>query len=115
MAQIRGIILDMDGTLIDSNDAHARSWVEAMEEAGFEPRYREIRRLIGMGGDFLIPEALGIEAGSEKGKRIGQRRKEIFRERFLPDVTRGYRRQAPWRSMPCLLSMPQPPRLWSTP
>ena len=28
--QIHGVVLDVDGTLIDSNDAHAHSWVEAM-------------------------------------------------------------------------------------
>jgi beta-phosphoglucomutase-like phosphatase (HAD superfamily) len=30
MIPIRGIILDADGTFIDSNDAHAKSWTEAM-------------------------------------------------------------------------------------
>jgi len=30
MPHIHGVILDVDGTLVDSNDAHARQWVEAM-------------------------------------------------------------------------------------
>lgn len=35
MKQIQGVILDVDGTLVDSNDAHARAWVEAMAENGY--------------------------------------------------------------------------------
>jgi len=27
---LRGVLLDVDGTLLDSNDAHARAWVEAL-------------------------------------------------------------------------------------
>jgi HAD superfamily hydrolase (TIGR01509 family) len=81
---IRGVLLDLDGTLIDSNDAHARAWLEAMAESGFRPGYEEVRRLIGMGGEFLIPRALGIGADTGKGKRISHRRQEIFRERYLP-------------------------------
>src|SRR3954469_16095403 len=30
MSKYRGILLDIDGTLVDSNDAHARSWVEVL-------------------------------------------------------------------------------------
>lgn len=30
----RGVLLDMDGTLIDSNDAHARSWERAFADNG---------------------------------------------------------------------------------
>jgi beta-phosphoglucomutase-like phosphatase (HAD superfamily) len=29
MTHLRGVILDVDGTLVDSNDAHARAWVMA--------------------------------------------------------------------------------------
>ncbi|HKV59430.1 MAG TPA: hypothetical protein VJO32_14150 [Ktedonobacteraceae bacterium] len=36
MAHIHGVILDVDGTLIDSNDAHAHSWVEAMAAVAFD-------------------------------------------------------------------------------
>jgi beta-phosphoglucomutase-like phosphatase (HAD superfamily) len=30
--RVRGVILDIDGTLVNSNDAHARAWVEALAE-----------------------------------------------------------------------------------
>ena len=34
MAAVKGVLLDVDGTLVDSNDAHAKAWVEALAEAG---------------------------------------------------------------------------------
>ena len=84
MARIRGVILDVDGTLVDSNDAHTRAWIEALAEDGVQVEYEKVRRLIGMGGDKLLPEASGIEKDSEQGERIGQRRRKIFTKRYLP-------------------------------
>jgi HAD superfamily hydrolase (TIGR01549 family) len=84
MAGIYGVILDVDGTLVDSNDAHTRAWIEALAEDGVQVEYEKVRRLIGMGGDKLLPEASGIEKDSEQGERIGQRRRKIFTKRYLP-------------------------------
>ena len=81
---IRGVILDVDGTLVDSNDAHARAWVEALAQAGIPVEYEKVRRLIGMGGDKLMPEAAGLEEDSPVGKKIGESRSEIFKTKFLP-------------------------------
>ena len=51
MTHISGVILDVDGTLIDSNDVHATAWVEAMAEYGYKVPFDKVRPLIGMGGD----------------------------------------------------------------
>ena len=80
------VLLDVDGTLIDSNDAHARAWVDVARELGHEADYDSIRRMIGMGGDKLMPKAFGIEHDSEEGERMSKRRSEIFRERYLPTL-----------------------------
>ncbi len=84
MKRIRGVILDLDGTVIDSNDAHAQAWVKAMEEAGYRPDFQEVRRAIGMGGDFLLPRTLGLDSEGEAGRRISRRRKELFAAEHLP-------------------------------
>ncbi|MGA9770840.1 MAG: HAD family hydrolase [Blastocatellia bacterium] len=84
MKKIRGVILDIDGTLVDSNDAHARAWVEALAEEGISVPFDKVRPLIGMGGDKLLPRVSGLEEDSPRGRRIGQRRGEIFKERYLP-------------------------------
>jgi HAD superfamily hydrolase (TIGR01509 family) len=86
MSRIRAVILDVDGTLISSNDAHARAFIDAAQELGHEADFEAVRRLIGKGGDKLIPEAFGFSKESEDGERLDARKKEIFKERYLPKL-----------------------------
>lgn len=81
---LRGVIFDVDGTLVDSNDAHAQSWVDTFAEAGYDVPFDVVRPLIGMGGDKLLPKTIGIKADSEEGKKLTRRRSEIFHEEYLP-------------------------------
>lgn len=83
---IRGAILDVDGTLLNSNDAHARAWVQALAEANVQVTFEEVRKLIGMGGDKLLPAVASIEHSSDRGKRVSERRSAIFEEWFLPKL-----------------------------
>ena len=80
------VVLDVDGTLVDSNDAHARAWVDAFTEAGVHVDYERVRRSIGMGGDKLMPHVSGISEDSPEGSRISRRRGEIFTSRYLPQI-----------------------------
>ena len=80
------MIFDIDGTLVDSNDAHAESWVDTFAEAGYDVRFDAVRPLIGMGGDKLLPKTIGIRHDSEEGKRLTERRSRIFREKYLPGL-----------------------------
>ena len=86
MSAHAAVILDVDGTLVDSNDAHAQAWVEAFAEHGITVAFDHVRRSIGMGGDKLMPEVSGIEESSELGQTIAGRRGEIFKERYLPAI-----------------------------
>lgn len=70
MERPTGVLLDVDGTLVDSNDAHTRAWVKALAEAGVTVEFAAVRRLIGKGGDKLLPEVSGIDAESDKGKAV---------------------------------------------
>jgi HAD superfamily hydrolase (TIGR01509 family) len=83
---LQGVIFDIDGTLVDSNDAHAQSWADTFAEAGYNVPFDVVRPLIGMGGDKLLPKAAHIEADSEEGKKLTKRRMEIFREKYLPHL-----------------------------
>jgi len=65
---LKGVIFDVDGTLVDSNDAHAESWVDTFAEAGYDVPFDVVRPLIGMGGDKLLPETIGVSSDSELGK-----------------------------------------------
>jgi HAD superfamily hydrolase (TIGR01509 family) len=83
---MNGVLLDLDGTLIDSNEAHARAWLEALADAGIPADYDRVRERIGEGGDRLLPQLTGIDPDGALGKRIRERRGEIFRLDFLPKI-----------------------------
>ena len=81
---LKGVIFDIDGTLVDSNDAHAQSWVDTFAEAGYDVPFDVVRPLIGMGADKLLPKTIGIKHDTAEAKKLIKRRSEIFRERYLP-------------------------------
>jgi HAD superfamily hydrolase (TIGR01509 family) len=86
-SQLRGVLLDVDGTLIDSNDAHANAWVDAFREFGIDGgTFERVRPLIGMGGDKLLPLVTGLDHESEPAKRMTARRMEIFASAYLPTL-----------------------------
>jgi HAD superfamily hydrolase (TIGR01509 family) len=80
---LRGALLDIDGTLIDSNDAHAQAWKEALAEGGFLVPFDRIRPLIGMGSDKVVPALTDLPPGV-RAESLSERRGEIFRTRYLP-------------------------------
>jgi beta-phosphoglucomutase-like phosphatase (HAD superfamily) len=83
---IKAVLLDVDGTLIDTNDAHAKAWVEAFAQFGLNIPFAKIRPLIGMGGDQLLPRTAGVEKDSEEGKKYADAWVKIFEEKYLPEV-----------------------------
>jgi HAD superfamily hydrolase (TIGR01509 family) len=82
----KAVLLDVDGTLIDSNDAHAKAWVDTGREFGYDIKFDHVRWLIGMGGDKVLPEVTGLKEESEEGAKILARRGDIFREKYLPEL-----------------------------
>jgi HAD superfamily hydrolase (TIGR01509 family) len=86
MSRPKAVILDVDGTLLYSNDAHAQAFVDAAGELGHEASFEEVRPLIGMGGDKLVPRVFGFEKESPQGKELVKRKGEIFRGRYLPEL-----------------------------
>ena len=77
-AGLKAVLLDIDGTLIDSNDAHARAWVGALAEHGYVVPFDKVRPLIGMGGDKMLPMLIGLDPESGEADRIGESRAERF-------------------------------------
>jgi HAD superfamily hydrolase (TIGR01509 family) len=86
LENLKAVVLDIDGTLLFSNDAHASSFVDAAKLLGLPAHWKKIRRLIGKGGDKLIPEAFGLDAKSALGKQLGDLKEKIFRKDYLPDI-----------------------------
>lgn len=79
------LLLDIDGTLVDSAYLHAIAWQRACQAAGFDvPTYR-IHRLIGMGGDQLVTALLGETVEREQGDELRSAWHENY-EPLLPEV-----------------------------
>ena len=78
MGEPRIAVLDVDGTLVDTNYQHALAWYRAFRSLGETFPVWRIHRLIGMGGDQLV-RALG---GDEVEQRIGDQ----ARERWVREV-----------------------------
>jgi HAD superfamily hydrolase (TIGR01509 family) len=84
---LQGVILDVDGTLVLSNDAHAQAWVDAYAAYGYEVSFAKVRSLIGMGGDQLMPQVTpGLTKDEGDGKAISERRKELMINRYGPTL-----------------------------
>lgn len=84
----QAVILDVDGTLVKSNDAHAQAWVEAFAEFGYEVKFMQVRPLIGMGGDQIISKFVpGLSDKQGKGQKIADKRKELIINKFGKDLT----------------------------
>ena len=79
--QAAGVLLDVDGTLLDTNYLHTLAWWRAFQRHGRTFPMHRIHELIGMGGDKLVPELAGeeIEGASDTWS-------EEF-HRLLDDVT----------------------------
>ena len=90
--EVSALLFDIDGTLIDSNAAHAQTWAQALSEHGFPCEASRVRPFVGMGGDKLLPAVAGIAQDSPRGKAVITRKKALFSE-LLPRLapTRGGR------------------------
>jgi len=60
-------ILDIDGTLVDTNYQHALAWYHAFRQHDVVVPIWKIHRAIGMGGDQLVPHLIGEEKAEELG------------------------------------------------
>jgi HAD superfamily hydrolase (TIGR01509 family) len=86
MKALKVVLLDVDGTLVDSNDAHAQAWFDVLDHNGYRTDLSRVRALIGKGGDKLIPEVTGLEAGSHEAKRLSSERGALFQRVYLPQL-----------------------------
>ena len=83
---VKAVIFDVDGTLIDSVDLHARAWQEAFEHFGKHFDYERVRYQIGKGGDQLMPVFLSEEELDEFGDELEEYRGELFKRNYLSRV-----------------------------
>ena len=80
------VIFDVDGTLIDSVDLHARAWVEALQQFGVRAKFDEVRAQIGKGGDQLLPVFLSQDQIALRGKAIEEFRGQLWQSQYMKRV-----------------------------
>jgi HAD superfamily hydrolase (TIGR01509 family) len=71
-------ILDIDGTLVDTNYHHAVAWFRAFQSQGAVLPLYKIHRHMGMGGDNLVGEVAGEEFEREHGEAVRADEKERY-------------------------------------
>ncbi len=74
----RAAILDVDGTLVDTNFHHAIAWYRAFRQFEVQVPIWRIHRAIGMGGDHIVTELAGEDAEREMGKDIRAAEKVLY-------------------------------------
>ena len=79
------VLLDVDGTLVDSTYLHALAWMRAFAGHDLIPQWWRVHRAIGMGGDRLVGEICGDEVEDSLGDTLRDDWEGQYR-RLLPDV-----------------------------
>jgi HAD superfamily hydrolase (TIGR01549 family) len=74
------IVLDVDGTLVDTNYQHAIAWHRAFRAHDFRVAVWEIHRHIGMGGDQLVESLVGEEGEERSGDELRDAHDEAYSE-----------------------------------
>jgi HAD superfamily hydrolase (TIGR01509 family) len=75
---LTALLLDLDGTLLDTNRFHVDAFLPAFDEAGYGVARGRIDRAVGMGGDKLIADVLGETAEREHGDAIRETYSKAF-------------------------------------
>ncbi len=73
MTGLPAAIVDIDGTLVDSNDQHALAWYRALRRFGVTAEVRRLHRLIGMGGDRRSPAPTSSASTATRSARPSRR------------------------------------------
>jgi HAD superfamily hydrolase (TIGR01549 family) len=72
------VLLDVDGTLVDSNYQHAIAWHRAFRKHGYRAAIWEVHRHVGMGGDQFVTALLGSDAENADGDELRDAHSEEY-------------------------------------
>jgi HAD superfamily hydrolase (TIGR01549 family) len=82
----QAFLLDIDGTLVDSNDKHAHCWIDAFAHFGKTVEWDVIRQQIGKGGDLLVPDTLNAREMRRYGEELKEYRGSLWKEQYMSSV-----------------------------
>jgi HAD superfamily hydrolase (TIGR01549 family) len=82
----RAVLFDIDGTLVDSVDLHARAWEEALAHFGKKVPYAEVRAQIGKGGHEILAALLSRDEQERFGEEVDEYRTSLYDREYLPSA-----------------------------
>ena len=74
------VLWDMDGTLVDSEEYHWRSWHDTMASEGSPITYDQFIRTFGQRNDSILPQWLGAGVSVERIQSVGDAKEELYRK-----------------------------------
>jgi HAD superfamily hydrolase (TIGR01549 family) len=83
---LKAVIFDIDGTLVDSVEAHARAWQQTFEKYGKRVPLEDVRREIGKGSDQMLPDFFSAEQLERFGKEMDEFKGTLFKRDYLPRI-----------------------------
>lgn len=83
---IEAVIFDIDGTIVDSVDLHAKAWQKTFSKFGKNILLEAIRSQIGKGADQLLPVYFSNQELEQFGEAMEIYRGELFKKKYLPKV-----------------------------
>ena len=96
MGEQRGVIWDVDGTLIDSSEYHRQAWTRALASVGYDMTDEDFDRTFGLRNDSIMRMLLGEDVTSETLQHVETKKENDYRRQvqdrgidLLPGV-------APW-------------------
>ncbi|MCA1623548.1 MAG: HAD family hydrolase [Acidobacteria bacterium] len=83
---INAFIFDIDGTLIDSVEAHAKTWVKTFNVFGKKIELAEAKKLIGMGGDQFLSSYFSKDDLEKNEEKIEKYRSDLLMKEYLQQI-----------------------------
>ena len=83
---LKAVIFDIDGTLVDSVEAHARAWQQTFEKYGKRVPLEDVRKEIGKGSDQMLPDFFSAEQLERFGKEMDEFKSTLFKREYLGHI-----------------------------
>lgn len=82
---LRALLLDIDGTLVDTNEAHVLAWLDALKTFDYRVGHDRIADEMGKGGDLLVTDVLGADVERLHGEALRKGHAELYKKRIERD------------------------------
>ncbi|MFI3321358.1 MAG: HAD family phosphatase [Rikenellaceae bacterium] len=84
--EIKGVIFDMDGVLVDNSDIHIEAFVLFCKRHGISADLDYLRTLFGMGNEEIMPRVFGKELTNDEISQYAEEKEEVYREIFAERI-----------------------------